>query len=330
MTTQAFSKFSLKRLSLAAALACGSLTACGGGGDSQPATSQPAEASQADASAKSANSSQTGTDTATSMDTIYSTTQAVALASASTTAPSVTNTVVNCAGGGTATLTISGGTPTTQLNGLFDAGERYAVTYAQCTGASGHAQLSGSVEMDITSVASSPTSGTNAANIKATNLSLTVPSGNTVFNGSGTVSRSASTAADGSVTTISHVTVPNATLTNNYSLRDGSFTLSDLDATRTVKSVAGTVTGSQYTGHHSLSGSARGRSFSIKVSTNGSISYDAAGVLASGQWTLVTANATIVTTVANGTVVLTVDDSSNGSIDHTWTFPTATLNASAS
>lgn len=339
MNMQTPSHLTLTRLSLAAAIACATLlAACGGGGgsdsDSDSASasaSQPPSSQmlQSEATADSANASQTGTDTATSMDTVYSTTEAVVQSASGATAP-VTNTVVNCAGGGTATLTIHGGTPATQLNGKLDTGERYTITYAQCARGSGYPQLTGSVEMNITSASGSSTSGTNAASIRATQLSLTSSAGSTVLDGSGTVSHSSSTATDGSTTTIAHVTVPNATLTNSYSGRNGSFTLSDLDATRTVKWVAGTITSSQYSGHHSLSGSANGRAVSLKVSTNGSISYDASGTLFSGQWTVTNPNATIVTTVSNGSAVLTVDDSSDGTIDHTWTFPRATLITSAS
>ena len=56
---------------------------------------------------------------------------------------------------------------------------------------------------------------------------------------------------------------------------------------------------------------------------------DATGALVSGAWTVVRPHATIVTTVANGTVVLTVDDGNDGTIDHTWTFTAAQLNAAA-
>jgi hypothetical protein len=40
-------------------------------------------------------------------------------------------------------------------------------------------------------------------------------------------------------------------------------------------------------------------------------------------------DATIATTVANGIVVMTVDDGNDGTIDHTWTFTTAQLDAAA-
>ena len=59
------------------------------------------------------------------------------------------------------------------------------------------------------------------------------------------------------------------------------------------------------------------------------MNYDASGALVSGAWTVARPNATIATTVANGIVVMTVDDGSDGTIDHTWTFTTAQLNAAA-
>ena len=121
--------------------------------------------------------------------------------------------------------------------------------------------------------------------------------------------------------------MPSATLATVFNSRTGSFTLSNLDATRTVSSAAGVATASQYSGHHTLSGTANGRTFSMTVSTTGNVSYDATGALVSGAWTVVRPLVTISTTLANGTVIVTVDDGNNGTIDHTWTFPAATLNS---
>jgi hypothetical protein len=332
-------RFVLRRLPTAAALACGLLLAACGGGDA-PATSTSTPLSQPDATADSANSSQTGTDVATSLATVYDTTAALAQASAQPAAASsnrmraqatgapVTNATVSCAGGGTATLTITGGTLASQLNGQLDAGEHYSVTYAQCTGAAGYAQQDGGVEMDVVSVASSSTPATTAVNLAVTKLTLSLPSGSAALDGSATLTRTTAV-ADGVTTTTSHASVPSATLTTHFNSRSGSFTLSELDATRTVQSVAGVATASQYNGHHTLSGTANGRTFSMTVSTTGDVSYDATGVLVSGQWTVVRPKATIVTVVANGSVVLTVDDGNDGTIDHTWTFSTAQLNATA-
>lgn len=337
-------RFPLQRLALAAALACGALlTACGGGADGAAPTSTAL--SESDATADAANATSTGADTATAMDTVIDTTSvlAQATASASAAAPDrmhalsagaetasapVTNVTVDCAGGGTATLSITGGTGASEINGQLDAGEHYSVTYAQCTGQAGHAQLNGNAEMDVVSADHTTSPSTVAVNLTVTGLSLTLPSGTATLDGTASVSRSAVTTGS-TTTTTSQVTVPSATLATAFNGRTGSFTLTDLDATRTVTSTAGVITASQFSGHHTLTGNANGRAVSLSVSTTGNVAYDATGALASGAWTVVRPRATIVTTVANGTVVLTVDDGSDGTIDHTWTFPVATLNAAA-
>ena len=343
-------RFPLQRLALAAALAGGALlSACGGGGGDSGSGSTATPLSQSDATADAANSSATGSDTAAGLDTVIDTTSALAQSVAQSSAGAssermqaesaavgaapeaaapVTNVTVNCAGGGTATLSITGGTAATELNGLLDAGEVYTVTYAQCTGAAGWAQLSGSVVMDVTAADHATSPSSFSVNLTATNLALSLPSGSATLNGTATVSRSVST-SNGTATTSSHVTVPGATLATAFNSRTGSFTLADLDATRTLSSVAGVVTASQYAGHHTLSGTAWGRTFSMAVATNGDVVYDATGALVSGAWTVIRPKATIATSVANGLVVMTVDDGNDGTIDHTWTFPLAQLGSAA-
>ena len=346
MTPQSpISRFPSHRLAIAAALACGTLlTACGGGGGSDaPPPTTVTSLSQADATADAANANATGSSTASAVDSVVDTTsalaQAVAQAAATATtdrsraqgAPvntPVTNLSVDCAGGGTATLSISGGTPATELNGQLDAGEHYSVTYAQCTGRAGWALLNGSVEMDVTAADQGTTPTTLAVSLTVTSLALTLPYGSATLDGTATVSRTVVT-TNGATTTTSNVTVPSATLATMFNARSGSFTLSNLDATHTLTSVAGVTTGSQYAGSHTLSGTANGRTFSYTVSTTGNVNYDATGALASGAWTVVRADATIATTVANGTVIITVDDGNNGTIDNTWTFPTSQLSAAA-
>jgi hypothetical protein len=169
---------------------------------------------------------------------------------------------------------------------------------------------------------------TLAVSVTVTKLALSLPSGSATLDGTATASRSV-VSASGTTTTISHVTVPSATLVTAFNARSGTFTLSGLDATRTLTSIGGVTTASQYDGHHTLSGTADGRTFSLNVSTTGNVNYDASGALVSGAWTVVRPDATIATTVANGLVVMTVDDGNDGTIDHTWTFPTAQLNAAA-
>jgi len=334
------------RLAGAAALACGTLlAACGGGGGDDhgnPVTPM----SQPDATADAANASSTGSGTATALDALVDTTSALAPVLAATAGaspseraqaesarpqtspapPSISGTVA-CPGGGTATMTVSG---TLELlrNGQLDAGERYQVAYSQCSGGAGLAQLDGSVDMAVTAADHSTSPASVTVDLTVTHLVLRLPAGQATLDGTATLSRNAATAGDTTITT-SHVTVPAATLTTAFNARSGAFTLTDLDATRSVTAVAGVVTASRYDGRHTLSGTAWGRSFSMTVSTTGDVGYDAGGALVSGTWTVVRPHATVATTLANGLVVLTVDDGNDGTIDHTWTFPAAQLSASA-
>ncbi len=340
-------RFAARRVSIAAALACGLLLSACGGGDaaSTPATSL----SQPDATADAANATSSGSDTTTALDTVIDTTSLLAASAAQAAvassadrmqalsapaearpdaSPPVTNVTVNCAGGGTATLSITGGTVAGQLDGQLDAGEHYSVTYAQCTGQAGHAQLDGQVAMDVVSADHTTSPSSVAVDLTVTHLALTLPSGGATLDGTATVSRSVATAG-GITTTTSHATVPAATLATRYNARSGTFTLSDLDATRIVTSSAGVVTGSEYSGHHTLAGTANGRTFSMTVATTGNVLYDATGALVSGAWTVVRPRATIATALANGIVVITVDDGNDGTIDHTWTFPVGQLAAAA-
>ena len=341
-------RFTTQALSLAATFACGALLiACGGGGasgDTGTSGATPTGLTQDVATAEVANATSSGEDTASAFDSAIDTTASLAAAVAQPAAaesssglmhamaagsPSpVTGVTVDCAGGGTAVLSITGGTLASQLNGQLDAGEHYSVNFAQCKGATGSAQLDGGVEMDVVSADHGSSPSTSAINVTVTNLALTLPSGTATLSGTASASRSVVT-SNGTTTTTSHVTVPSATLATAFNGRTGSFTLTNLDATRTVTAVDGVVTGSQYSGHHALSGTANGRSFSLNVATTGNASYGANGALVSGTWTVVRPNATIATTIAAGTVIVTVDEFNDGTIDHTWSFTTAQLNAAA-
>jgi len=339
-------RFALHHLALVATLACSSLLAACGGGGGDDRGSPVTPMSQSDATADAANASSTGTDTASALDTLVDTATALAPVLAATAAaspaartqvesarpetspapPSITGAVA-CPGGGTATMTVTG---TLELlrNGQLDAGEGYTVTYAQCSGGAGLARLDGSVHMAVLSADHATSPASLSVDITATHLVLTLPAGNATLDGQSTLTRSVATSG-GTTTVTSHVTVPSATLLTNFNARNGTFALSDLDATRTVTWVGGAVSGSQYTGHHTLSGTAWGRTFSMNVSTTGIVHDDAGGALVSGAWTVVRPHATVATTVANGLVVITVDDGNDGTIDHTWTFPAAQLASSA-
>jgi hypothetical protein len=308
------------------ALACGlSLSSCGGGGGggAAPVLAVPT-LSQLDATATSANAASSSEDTAVAVDSVIDRTSALALAMP---AGAVTATVA-CAGGGSATLSISGGTLAGELDGQLDAGEHYSVVFAQCGDSAASGRLNGSAEMDVTSADRSTSPQTLGLHLSVNRLELAQPSGTVTLDGTASASRSVTT-GNGMTTTVSHISVPSATLATAFNGRGAQFTVSDLDATRTVTSVDGVTTASHFDGRMTLTGSADGRSLSLSFATTGNVTHDGSGALVSGAWTVVRPDATITTTVANGLVFMTADDGNDGTIDHTWTSTTAELEAAA-
>lgn len=322
------------------------LAACGGGGGGGTSATG---LSAADAQATSANAIQGGDASSTSLDNVYDMTLAITSASAgamstsfrsgaqsaapgtadgaSPQATSATSATVPCVGGGTATITISGGTLLTQLNGQFDPGEHYELAFAQCGGSLGLMHLDGSVAMDILSVGTGTPAVTSAA-LTMTALKATIGLATTTLDGHATLDRSVD--VNGLVTTAtSHVTASSFSMATTWNQRSGSFTVTNLDATHVTTWTGGILSGSTLAGHHTLSGTANGRTIDETVSLTGEVAFDAAGNPVSGAWTSVRPDATVTTTVANGVAVVTVDDGNDGTIDHTWTITVATLMASA-
>jgi hypothetical protein len=296
----------------------------GGGGGGAPPLAMPS-LSQLDATAMSANGASTGEDTALAVDSVVDTTASLARAMP---AGVVSGATVACAGGGSATLSISGGTLADELDGQLDAGEHYSVVFARCSNGDGSARLDGSVELDVLGADRNTSPETLAVKLAVDHLALTQPSGTVTLDGSASASRSVTT-SNGTTTTVSQISVPSATLATAFNGRGALFTISGLEATRTVTSVGGVTTASRFDGRMTLAGSADGRTLSLSFATKGDLAHDGSGALVSGSWTVVRPDATIATTVANGLVVMTMDDGNDGTIDHTWTSTTAELEAAA-
>ena len=241
------------------------------------------------------------------------------------------NQVVNhdlpCATSGTATIVISGTTIGIESNGVFDAGEKYVVTYSQCTGPAGLAQLNGTVELDVNSV-SSDANPVTAVQIVATNLTVSLPQGSVVANGTGTLSRSSVTV--GNVTTnTSTIAAATFALATSFNSRSGSYAITNLSATRVSTVTSGIGSGSQLNASGAVSGTANNRTFSFTSNTNANAVFDATGTPTAADWTVIRSDATLHAVLAGGTVTLTADDASDGSIDDTWTFSTDALMAAA-
>src|ERR1019366_4148332 len=185
------------------------LAACGGGG-SGAASSSADTIDDAIATAYAANATQIGSDTTSVADGAVLAAQAMISAGAGASASDERGTAMaaraqplvastrSCPGGDTATVSITGGTPQSEVNGQLDTGDVYQVSFAACTGAAGVAQLDGTLAMTVVSASGDSANGALDLSMTATNLSLTLPRG-AMLNGSAERQYSVSTDADGTV-----------------------------------------------------------------------------------------------------------------------------------
>ncbi len=312
---------------LCAALLC----ACGGGGSDGSAD---VATSLDTATTYAANASELGADAGTALDAAVLATQVVTATQASATAapgglaqalaappqPAV-NVVVPCPSGGTAVLTISGGTPSSQINGSFDAGEVYQLTFAHCKASTAAATLDGALSLTVQSA--SATAQTLA--LSATALAATLPNGSVSLTGNAAWAQTTTTDANGATATSSQFTSPSLAVATLFNARSGGFTLSSVDLTRTVTSLAGVQQSNTLRGTHTLAATLAGAAVTFTVSTQGSISYSVAGQPVSGSWTLTLPHTLVGVTVSGANVVITVDDGKDGTIDRTVSLPLGTF-----
>ena len=324
----------------ASVLAAAMLAACGGGG-SAAQSSSAAAIDNATATIYAANATQIGSDTTSVADGAVLAAQAMIAAGAGASAsgrgdalaaggaqPLLASTRP-CPGGGSATVSITGGTPPSEANGQLDTGEVYQVTFAACTGAAGIAQLDGTLAMTVLSASGDSANGALDLAITATQLSLTLPSGGATLDGSSERQYSVSTDPDGTVHVSSHFVSPSLTLATHYFARSSTFTLSNADILRTATLVGGVLQTSTINGSHTLTATLPNATFSYSVATSGGVTYAADGTPTSGLWTITLAQAIVTVSVANGVVTVTIDRNKDGTIDSTFTLPVVQLVAAA-
>lgn len=291
------------------------LTACGGGDDPPPADNS---VSQEKAQAMSADSSAMSTDGTDGSQALVETTQAVvASGSASQT--------VNCAGGGTAVFTVTGGSLAQLTNGQFDAGEVYSVTFDACRGRAGAVALTGTATLTVVSAGA----GVLAVDTATQNLQVALPLRTLTYNGNSSLSQTVTT--NGAITTtVNRWTSPRIEVRSVRATgRTSTFTLSDVDLSRTFVQTGGVISARRAGGTYTLDAVLPNGSWSITVATQGAVDYDANGVPTQGAWTITLPNHIIGVNVVPGTLTVTVDIGADGSIDRTYVFSAATVVAEA-
>jgi hypothetical protein len=300
-----------QRAALASAALAALLAACGGGSDD---ASTDTSVSQDKAQSMSADSSAMATDGTDGAQALLATTQAVvAGGSASQT--------VNCAGGGTAVFTVTGGSVSELANGVLDAGEVYSVTFNGCRGNAGAVALTGSATLTVVSNGS----GVLAVSTATQNLQVALPLRTLTYNGSSSLSQTVTTNG-ASTTTVNRWTSPRIEVRSvRNSGRTSTFTLSNVDLTRTFVQTGGVITARSASGTHTLDAVLPNASWSITVATQGAVSYDANGVPTQGAWTITLPNHIVGVNVVPGTLTVTVDIGGDGTIDRTFVFSTVTI-----
>lgn len=308
------------------------LSACGGGSDGTASASiddSTATAYSADA-AVIPNDAMGGADTAilTAQNVVASLGTVTAAESKSsalsadakplTTSAAVTRT---CAGGGTATVSISGANTSTWNNGKFDTGETYQISFAACKGFAGWVTVDGSMTLAVDSASGDSSNGNLALTLNASNLTVATPRGSASLNGSATRELAVSTDANGVVHLSGHYVASSITWSTQYFGRTSTFTLSAVDIQRDATISGGLLQSSSVNGTHTLSATLPNGSFSYTVATNGAATYDANGVPTSGNWTITLPENLITLTIGNGNATWTLDRGKDGTIDRTVIVP---------
>lgn len=310
------------------------LGACGGGGgDSTTAETDTTTTDAANATVISGEATE-ALDTSVMTAQTVVTTQATASAANTTTAqamsvsatgeaqPSAVASVpVTCPGGGSATLTITGGTALSVLNGTLDSGEVYEIDFNACRRIAGVAAVTGRMSMTVNNVSTD----TLDLALNTTALAVALPRGNATLNGSSTVQWRETTDAGGVTTRSSRWASPSITLVTQSSARSSTFTLSAVDITRQTTWQGDTLLSTHLNGTHTLSATLVNGSFSYTVATEGDVTYSAQGLPSSGAWVLTLPSRRLVVTVANGTATITTDLGKDGTIDRTVTVPVSQL-----
>ena len=301
---------------VASALAA-TLAACGGGGDGG---GSGASVDDGTATAYAANAALVASDASDSVDTAILTVQGVVAAGAGALAsgegraaalavPAATPAAAKtqaCAGGGSATFSITGGTAASQLNGKLDAGEVYSVTFAACKRAPGAAALDGTLALNVLAASGDASNGSLSVTVTATQLTLTTARGSARLDGTASRDLDVSTDSDGVVHVVGHTTSPGLTLVTHYNNRSSTFTVSALDIQRTATLVGGVLQSSSISGSHALAATLPNGTFSYTVATDGSVSYAADGTPVAGSWTVTLPNTRIGLTVAAGSATITI------------------------
>ncbi len=267
-----------------ATLLCLLATACGGGGD------DPSDSNSADRTATSASAN----GVIVADDSVHA--QSVVLVAArSVIASGSASQLVNCAGGGSAIFTASGGSGGSLLNGALDAGEVYSIDFFGCRSSSGSARVTGDLRLTVNSA-----SGADHSVTTVSDLTVELPRRVLRFEGTSTMVHTEVTNGPTQVVT-DQWTAQSVSAT---SLRNGRYTrlsLTNVDLTRRVTTTNGTVTDISDEGHVTMAYDGWAGNWSATISTDGRVRFNIDGVPLAGIWRIGLPQQLVVLEVLNDT-----------------------------
>lgn len=319
------------------------LAACGGGGsDDGAATDESVSSSTAVDMA--ADTVVVGGESMAAVDAAVLTAEAVVASQASAAAVStvsersaamgtvspaaVASVPVSCPGGGSAVLSISGGTASSVLDGELDAGEVYALTFSDCRSATGAAAVNGALSLTVDSLSGSQARlalGLSALSVQLPRGTVAL-GGNAVWLGS---TRTVDTGSGSTSTVATVLTVDQLGVTTTFGTRTGSFELRRVDVTRQGTWVDGALTTSSMNGSYTIASSRPNGSFEATVTTAGTTLYGADCVPTGGTWSVAFPTWSMQMTASGDTVTLGIDQGKDGTVDMTYTTNRSGLSAEA-
>ena len=322
----------------AVSIAAAALTACGGGG-SDAGSSGASSIDDATATAYAANSAYVAGDATDAADAALMTAQAVVGLTASSAGASADKNAAalqaqaaatyDCPGGGSATVTISGGNPARWTNGQLDTGEVYRIGFTGCKGALGWRSVDGSYTLTVDAASGDNANGTLALTTLADNLSVASPRGGATLNGGASRSLTVATDANGTVHWSGRYVASQWTLATRYNLRNATFTLSGVDIAREATVSAGMLQSASIAGGYTLAATLPRGAFNYTVATTAPVVFDANGIPVSGGWTITLADALIAVSIANNAATWTLDKGKDGTVDRTIVIPLPQLQGEA-
>lgn len=317
---------------LAPLLAAALLSACGGGGYDAGDNGQ----AQTVAQGYAADATTMTVLSATQMDSAADVLEAALGAPATATADgrmqpqalSLPGGSASCAGGGTVSWSITGGTAQQQLNGQLDAGESYHLLFANCGVGGSDLVLDGGLKLDVTAVGN----GNTDITLTAEALRGTTAQGSTTLNGSKRRQRTVVALQGGGRQVTAQLTSSgDLGLVSNLSGRTASYTLRSLNWTivRTFDG-NGLLTQRSHQGSLDLAvASPRRPSATLQISTQGTLTLGSDGLAAAGSFQVVTSDQRILCSYGSNSITLQLDIGNNGSIDRSWTLTRPVYNGEA-